>query len=104
MVLNPGTPVASLSCALEYCDMVLLMSVNPGFGGQKFLPVALKKIAELRKMADTLGTSLEIEVDGGINPETARLCQQAGATVLVAGNAVFSAPDPAKMIRALKGE
>jgi len=104
LVLNPATPVSALECALEYCDMVLLMSVNPGFGGQRFLPVVLDKIRALRKMAKSRGIPLEIEVDGGVNPETARACADAGATVLVAGNAVFTAPDPAKMIRTLRGE
>lgn len=104
LVLNPATPVSALECALDECDMVLLMSVNPGYGGQKFIPLVLDKISALRKMAISRGLTLEIEVDGGINPETARQCIDAGATVLVAGNTVFTAKDPAQMIKTLRGE
>lgn len=103
LALNPATPVNTLECALEYCDMVLLMSVNPGFGGQKFLPAVLRKIRALRAMAQERGIPLEIEIDGGVNPETAKACIDAGATVLVAGNTVFSAEDPAAMIKRLRG-
>lgn len=103
LALNPATPVNTLECALEYCDMVLLMSVNPGFGGQKFLPAVLHKIRALRAMAQERGIPLEIEIDGGVNPETAKACIDAGATVLVAGNTVFSAEDPAAMIKRLRG-
>ena len=104
LVLNPATPVSALECVLDACDMVLLMSVNPGYGGQKFLPMVLNKISELRKMADARGLKLDIEVDGGINPETARQCIEAGATVLVAGNTVFTANDPAHMMKVLRGD
>jgi len=104
VVLNPGTPAVAVKEVLPYCDLVLVMSVNPGFGGQKFIPESLSKIAELRSMIDERGLSTEIEVDGGVNPETAKLCVQAGATVLVAGSAVFSAPDQKEMIRQLRGE
>lgn len=104
LVLNPATPVSVLESVLEECDMVLLMSVNPGYGGQKFLPLVLEKISTLRKMADSRGLKLEIEVDGGINPETARQCIDAGATILVAGNTVFTANDPAHMIKVLRGD
>lgn len=103
VVLNPATPLCMAEYALEYCDLVLLMSVNPGFGGQKFLPMILEKIAALREMRERRGLHFEIEVDGGINAETAPLCINAGATVLIAGNAVFSAGDPAAMIKALRG-
>jgi ribulose-phosphate 3-epimerase len=103
LVLCPATPVGMLEVALEYCDLVLLMSVNPGYGGQKFLPVVLDKIKKLRAMADARGMELDIEVDGGINLETAALCVEAGANVLVAGSAVFQAPDPAAMIKKLRG-
>jgi len=102
VVLNPGTPALAAKEVLPYCDLVLVMSVNPGYGGQKFIPESVKKIAELRSMIDELGLATEIEVDGGINPETARLCIDAGATVLVAGSAVFQASDPAAMIRDLR--
>lgn len=104
VVLNPGTPAVAVKEVLPYCDLVLVMSVNPGFGGQKFIPESLSKIAELRSMIDERGLSTEIEVDGGVNPETAKLCVQAGATVLVAGSAVFNAPDQKEMIRQLRGE
>lgn len=104
LVLNPATPVSVLESVLDECDMVLLMSVNPGYGGQKFLPLVLEKISTLRKMADSRGLKLEIEVDGGINPETARQCIDAGATILVAGNTVFTANDPAHMIKVLRGD
>jgi len=102
VVLNPGTPAITAKEVLPYCDLVLVMSVNPGYGGQKFIPEAVEKIAELRMMIDARGLATEIEVDGGINPETAKLCIDAGATVLVAGNAVFQAKDPAAMIRDLR--
>jgi len=88
---------------LADCDLVLIMSVNPGFGGQKFIPEAVEKIMRLRKLADEHNPALEIEVDGGINPETAALCRLAGATVIVAGNSVFSADDPKDMIARIRG-
>ncbi len=102
VVLNPGTPVVAAKEVLPYCDLVLIMSVNPGYGGQKFIPESLEKIAELRRMIDERGLATDIEVDGGINPETAKLCLDAGATVLVAGSAVFQANDPKDMIRQLR--
>lgn len=104
VVLNPGTPAVAVKEVLPLCDLVLVMSVNPGFGGQKFIPGSVQKIAELRRMIDERGLNTDIEVDGGINPETAKLCVDAGATVLVAGSAVFQATDPAKMVRQLRGE
>ena len=102
VVLNPGTPASMVKEVLPYCDLVLVMSVNPGYGGQKFIPESVSKIAELRHMIDERGLATEIEVDGGINPETAKRCIDAGATVLVAGSAVFQASDPAGMIRQLR--
>ena len=102
VVLNPGTPAVAVKEVLPYCDLVLVMSVNPGFGGQQFIPESLEKIAELRHMIDSRGLSTEIEVDGGVNPETAQRCIDAGATVLVAGSAVFHASDPADMIHKLR--
>ncbi len=102
VVLNPATPVDSLKHIIEDLDMVLLMSVNPGFGGQKFIPSVLPKIREVREMADSLNPDLEIEIDGGVNEETARLCAEAGATVLVAGSAVFNKEDRAAAIASLK--
>ena len=102
VVLNPATPAQAAKEVLPYCDLVLVMSVNPGYGGQKFIPESVKKIAELRRMIDELGLATEIEVDGGINPDTAQLCIDAGATVLVAGSSVFQASDPAAIIRDLR--
>lgn len=103
VVLNPATPVCMAEPVLPLCDLVLLMSVNPGFGGQAFIPEMLDKIRALRALIDARGLPTEIEVDGGINPDTARLCAAAGATVLVAGSSVFRADDPAAMIAALRG-
>ena len=103
VVLNPATPVSSCVHLLPECDLVLLMSVNPGFGGQSFIYETLRKIRALRKEIDYRGLKTLIEIDGGVNPETAKLCIEAGADVLVAGSAVFKAPDPAEMIKALRG-
>ena len=102
VVINPGTPALMAEPLLEMCDIILVMSVNPGAGGQKFIPAILPKLRALRQWAQERGLTYEIEVDGGINPETARLCKEAGADVLVAGNSVFSAADPAEMIRLLR--
>src|SRR3569833_1567211 len=87
--LNPGTPAKMLDYLLEEIDLVLVMSVNPGFGGQSFIASQLKKIEAVRKSIDRLGREVRLEVDGGITPETARLCVEAGADVLVAGSASF---------------
>jgi len=103
VVLNPATPLSLCEEVLEDCDMVLLMTVNPGFGGQKFIPQVLKKLQRLNEIKAARGLTFEVEVDGGVNADTAPLCRAAGATVLVAGNAVFTAPDPADMIRRLRG-
>ena len=102
LVLNPGTPACMAEPLLEACDMVLVMSVNPGAGGQKFIPEVLRKIKTLRQWAQERGLELDIEVDGGINPQTARMCLQAGANVLVAGSSIFSAKEPADMVRKLR--
>jgi ribulose-phosphate 3-epimerase len=103
VVLNPATPIESCVHLLPECDLVLLMSVNPGFGGQSFIYETPRKIRALRKEIDDRGLKTLIEIDGGVNPETAKLCIEAGADVLVAGSAVFRAPDPAEMIKALRG-
>ena len=103
VVLNPASPLALCEEVLADCDLVLLMSVNPGFGGQKFIPQVLKKIEALSALKAERGLSFEIEVDGGVNAQTAPRCKAAGATVLVAGNAVFTASDPKEMIRQLRG-
>ena len=102
VVLNPGTPAIAAQEALPYCDLVLVMSVNPGFGGQKFIPEVVDKISELKNMILKRGLKTEIEVDGGVNQDTAKLCVQAGATILVAGNAVFHAEDPRAMVTSLR--
>ncbi|MEH7882818.1 ribulose-phosphate 3-epimerase [Bacillus sp. JJ1609] len=102
VVINPATPVESLKHIIEDLDMVLLMSVNPGFGGQKFISSVLPKIRQVKEMADAVNPDLEIEVDGGVNEETAKLCVEAGATVLVAGSAVFNKEDRAAAIAQLK--
>ncbi|SMD01080.1 ribulose-phosphate 3-epimerase [Pedobacter nyackensis] len=102
VALNPHTPVALLKDILVDLDMVLIMSVNPGFGGQQFIPNSLNKIAELRAMAAQVNPTLLIEVDGGIGIHNADSLLQAGANVLVAGNAIFGATSPTEMIAALK--
>lgn len=102
VTLNPATPVSVLEDIITEVDMVLLMSVNPGFGGQKFIPNTFKKIEQLREMINRSGASALIEVDGGVNPENAPLLQRAGADVLVAGSSVFKSPDMIKAIQELK--
>ena len=102
VTLNPATPVSLLSDIIEEVDMVLLMSVNPGFGGQKFIPHTLQKVRELRELITSTGSQALIEVDGGVNAETAPALIEAGADVLVAGSAVFGAPDVAEAVRQLK--
>ena len=103
VVLNPATPVQLIEPIIEELDIVLLMSVNPGFGGQKFIPSVLNKIKQVRDLAKQKGVQLEIEVDGGVNEQTARLCVEAGATILVAGSAVYNQEDRGKAISILKG-
>ena len=105
VVLNPGTPVDAVEWVLEDTDLILVMSVNPGFGGQSFISSQLKKVERLRAMIDTSGAAIELEVDGGVNPETARQCVDAGATALVAGSAVFRGGEAAyrSNISALRG-
>ncbi len=102
VTLNPSTPVSMLTDIISDVDMVLLMSVNPGFGGQKFIPHTLIKVRELRELIDRSGSQALIEVDGGVNLETGSQLVEVGADVLVAGNAVFKAPDMVDMIRRLK--
>lgn len=102
VALNPHTPVSLLKDILADLDMVLIMSVNPGFGGQQFIPNSLRKIAELRAMAAEVNPALLIEVDGGIGVHNTGALLRAGANVLVAGNAIFAAPSPAEMIAELK--
>ena len=89
VVLNPGTPVDALDNLMDLVDLVLVMSVNPGFGGQSFIPSQLRKIEAVRRRIETEGRDIRLQVDGGVNPDTARQCIDAGADVLVAGSAVF---------------
>lgn len=103
IAIKPKTPAEMLLPFIGLIDMALVMTVEPGFGGQKFMPEQLEKIEMLRKYIDGRGFSCDIEVDGGINAETARLCVKAGANVLVAGSAVFKAQNPAEMINKLRG-
>ena len=103
VTLNPSTPVSMLVDVIRDVDMVLLMSVNPGFGGQKFIEHTVDKVRELRRLIDETGSKALIEVDGGVNMDTGRRLVEAGADVLVAGSTVFKAPDQLAMIRDLKG-
>ena len=104
VVLNPATPVSAVEHLLELCDLILVMSVNPGFGGQSFLPSQLDKIAALRRLIDASGRPIALQVDGGVTAATAPRCIAAGADVLVAGTAVFGQPDYKAAIAALRGE
>lgn len=102
VVLNPHTPVSFLEDTVQICDMVLLMSVNPGFGGQKFIENTYSKVRQLRQLCDRKNPQCLIEVDGGVNTTNAPLLFESGADVLVAGNAVFKSPDPQQTIIDLK--
>ena len=101
MTIKPGTPAEALSPWLDRLDLVLVMSVEPGFGGQKFQSSALRKLEALKAEREARGLQFLLEVDGGVNAETAPFCVEAGADVLVAGSAVFAAADPAAEVRAL---
>ena len=105
VVFNPSTPPSVIEYMMDDIDLILVMSINPGFGGQSFMPSQLKKIETLRRMIDASGKDIWLEVDGGVNPVTARQCADAGATALVAGSAVFKGgPDAyAANISALRG-
>lgn len=102
VTLNPHTPVSVLEEIAPDLDLVMLMSVNPGFGGQKFIPSMVEKTRKLRELLDRTGSKALIEIDGGVNRETGKLLVDAGADVLVAGSAVFGAPDPMAEVAALK--
>jgi len=106
VVLNPGTPVEVLDNLMDLVDLILVMSVNPGFGGQSFIHSQLDKVRAIRGMIERAGRDIHLEVDGGVNPETAKLCVDAGADVLVAGSATFKGGQSqyAANIAALKGE
>jgi ribulose-phosphate 3-epimerase len=103
LVLNPGTPIAHVAPLIDLLDIILVMSVNPGFGGQKFIHSQLPRIAELRQIIDRQDRPIRLEVDGGIDPRTAPLCIAAGADTFVAGTAVFGAQDYAAAISAIRG-
>lgn len=102
--LNPHTPIEQIKHVMDMVDLILIMTVNPGFGGQSFIPL-LDKIADARSMIEASGRTIDLEIDGGVNPDTAKQCIQAGANVLVAGTAVFKdGPDKyAENIQALRG-
>lgn len=104
LALNPGTPVEHVEPLIDDVDLVLVMTVNPGFGGQSFIESTLRKVAKVREMIDRSGREIDLEVDGGINPKTAAQCIEAGADVLVAGTAIFgSARGYAAEIAAIRG-
>ena len=103
VVLNPSTPVEAVSWVLDLCDIVMVMTVNPGFGGQAFISSQLAKIAALRAAIDASGRTVALRVDGGVGPATVRAVLEAGADTLVAGTAVFGAPDYAAAIAGLRG-
>ncbi len=102
VVINPATPASLIEPILPEVDLVLLMTVNPGFGGQKFIHNVLPKIAQVRQWVEEKGLQVEIEVDGGVNPETAQQVVQAGANVLVAGSAIFRASDRQQALSAIR--
>ncbi|QXM23425.1 ribulose-phosphate 3-epimerase [Elioraea tepida] len=102
VALNPATPISAVKWVLDSIDLILAMTVNPGFGGQAFLEAQLPKIAALRRLIESSGRAIALEVDGGVTAETGRRAREAGADVLVAGTAVFGASDYAAAIAALK--
>ena len=102
VAINPSTPVSLLKDILPELDLVLVMSVNPGFGGQAFIPHSLQRVKELKELIVQTGSKALIEVDGGINLETGANMVKAGADILVAGSSIFSAPNPSQMIREMK--
>ncbi len=104
VALNPSTPLSAVEWVLGDCEMVLLMTVNPGFGGQSYIPVCTEKVRQLRAMANARGQALEIQVDGGLKPGTTAGPAAAGANVFVAGTAVFGQKDYAKAIAAIRSE
>ncbi len=102
VVLNPGTPLSLIEHVLPLCDLILIMSVNPGFGGQSFIPEMVEKVAKLRQMCDEKGLDPWIEVDGGLKPNNTWQVLEAGANAIVAGSAVFKAPDYAEAIEGIR--
>ena len=104
LVFNPGTPIDCLEYLIDKIDVILLMSVNPGFGGQKFLPSTLKKLVKVRRVIDDVGLPIRLEVDGGISVENIREVADAGADMFVAGSAIFNSNDYSATIRAMREE
>jgi len=104
LVFNPGTPLSHLDYVMDKLDMILLMSVNPGFGGQSFIPSALGKLREVRKKIDESGFNIRLEIDGGVNGSNIREIKAAGADTFVAGSAIFGKPDYKKVIDELRSE
>ena len=104
LVFNPATPLTVLHHLIEKVDMVLLMSVNPGFGGQRFIPYVLDKLREARAMIDHAGRDVRLEIDGGVSADNIREIARAGADTFVAGSAIFGADDYAQAIRAMRRE
>ncbi len=102
LVVNPGTPFEAIAPFAERCDTIVIMSVEPGYGGQAFMPASLSKVEEAREWVENHGLGADIEIDGGITPENAGSAVSAGASVLVAGTAVFRADDPASAVDALR--
>lgn len=102
VVINPGTPITMIKHVLPIADQVLVMTVNPGFGGQRFIEETVEKIAELSELREQNNWHYSIEVDGGIVPETAQICQKAGADVFVAGSYIYNSEDPVGQINQLK--
>jgi len=102
VVINPATPVESLTEILSFVDYVLVMSVNPGFGGQKFIPTAIDKVRRLRRLIDQRGLAVRIEIDGGIDVENIQQVVDAGAEIIVSGSAIFGADDPGEAVRQLR--
>lgn len=100
--INPATPVETLSCILEDVDLVLIMSVNPGFGGQKFIPSAVSKVKELAALKKERNLNFVIEIDGGVTLDNAKMLEEAGVELAVAGSAVFKTEDPAETVRRFK--
>jgi ribulose-phosphate 3-epimerase len=101
-VINPDTPVSAIADVIPLCDMVLVMSVFPGFGGQKFIPSALDKLREVKAIADACGKEIDIEIDGGVTEENVAEIKEAGANVIVAGSTVFKAQDRREIIEKLR--
>ncbi len=104
LVFNPGTPLHYLDYVLDKLDIILLMSVNPGFGGQSFIPSALDKLSQVRKIIDNSGLNIRLEIDGGVKTDNIRAIKAAGADTFVAGSAIFSQPDYKKVIDEMRAE